>query len=264
MVILLSTRGTAGSDIWFMCLPDKAMVRSYHLRDYDWTPLSQNLAQKCNDTVCISMLAGNDMPGSTVPRRPVQAKPPQYDSSQVRTSALVCRKSINHVQCRDAKSFVDDLGLCRGVVLSRAAASLRSIETKPFDREICPQQTDTSLLITSERGGVGRLASCLPLARCRPKGEPIVPIVCLSEWERARERSIESKREGEGEPVPVTFGVSEKKWKLAKSLLIEFGARAKKKGNDHFCVGQSGSESKNNKKDHFLAFLDGNERVVSA
>jgi len=32
---LLSTRGTAGSDIWFMCLADKPMVRSYHLRDYD-------------------------------------------------------------------------------------------------------------------------------------------------------------------------------------------------------------------------------------
>ena len=26
MVILLSTRGTAGSDIWFMCLADKPMV----------------------------------------------------------------------------------------------------------------------------------------------------------------------------------------------------------------------------------------------
>ena len=47
-------------------------------------------------------------------------------------------------QRRGAKSFVDDLGLSRGVVLSRAAASLRSIETKPFDSEICPLRTDTS------------------------------------------------------------------------------------------------------------------------
>ncbi|KAM3715661.1 Lysosomal protective protein, partial [Dirofilaria immitis] len=31
----VSTRGTAGSDIWFMCLADRPMVRSYHLRDYD-------------------------------------------------------------------------------------------------------------------------------------------------------------------------------------------------------------------------------------
>ena len=36
------------------------------------------------------------------------------------------------MQRRGAKSFVDDLVLSRGVVLSRAAASLRSIETKPF------------------------------------------------------------------------------------------------------------------------------------
>ena len=33
------------------------------------------------------------------------------------------------MQRRGAKSFVDDLGLSRGVVLSRAAALLRSIET---------------------------------------------------------------------------------------------------------------------------------------
>ena len=50
MVILLSTRGTAGSDIWFMCLAEKPMVRSYHLRAYDWTPLSQNPVQTCNDS----------------------------------------------------------------------------------------------------------------------------------------------------------------------------------------------------------------------
>ena len=65
MVILLSTRGTAGSDIWFMCLADKPMVRGYHLRDYDWTPLSQNPAQKCNDTFSASALEGTDMRGPT-------------------------------------------------------------------------------------------------------------------------------------------------------------------------------------------------------
>ena len=50
----------------------------------------------------------------------------------------MCRSDTYPVQCRGAKSFVDDLGLSRGVVLSRAAASLRSIETKPFDSGICP------------------------------------------------------------------------------------------------------------------------------
>ena len=36
-----------------------------------------------------------------------------------------------------AKSFVDDLGWSRGVVLSRAATLLRSIETQPYDSKIC-------------------------------------------------------------------------------------------------------------------------------
>ena len=50
----------------------------------------------------------------------------------------VPKRYPSHVQCGGAKSFVDDLGLSRGVVLSRAAASLRSVETKPFDWQICP------------------------------------------------------------------------------------------------------------------------------
>jgi hypothetical protein len=55
-----------------------------------------------------------------------------------------CRNDFQPMQCRGAKSFVDDLGLSRGVVLSRAAFSLRSIETKPSDSKICPHWTDTS------------------------------------------------------------------------------------------------------------------------
>ena len=55
------------------------------------------------------------------------------------------------MQCRGAKSFVDDLGLSRGVVLSRAAASLRSIETKPLDWKICPLWTDRSFARTGRR-----------------------------------------------------------------------------------------------------------------
>ena len=43
-VILLSTRWTADSDIRFMCLAGKRVVRSYHLMDYVWTLLSQNPA----------------------------------------------------------------------------------------------------------------------------------------------------------------------------------------------------------------------------
>ncbi|KXZ75765.1 hypothetical protein TcasGA2_TC034206 [Tribolium castaneum] len=33
-VILLSTRGTAGSDIWFTHSLERAVVRSYHPWDY--------------------------------------------------------------------------------------------------------------------------------------------------------------------------------------------------------------------------------------
>ena len=42
-----------------------------------------------------------------------------------------------------AKSFVDDLGWSRGVVLSRAATLLRSIETQPCDSKICSHLTNT-------------------------------------------------------------------------------------------------------------------------
>ncbi len=65
MVILLSTRGTAGSDIWFMCLADEPMVRSYHPGDYGWTPLSQNPAQTCDDSFSASASGGNSTRGST-------------------------------------------------------------------------------------------------------------------------------------------------------------------------------------------------------
>ena len=54
-----------------------------------------------------------------------------------------------------AKSFVDDLVLGRGVVLSRAATSLRSIETQPWtrrfvcflDRQIIPGSSSSLLLL---------------------------------------------------------------------------------------------------------------------
>ena len=54
------------------------------------------------------------------------------------------------MQRRGAKSFVDDLVLSRGVVLSRAATTLRSIETKPFDWKICPLWTDNIFLFFVE------------------------------------------------------------------------------------------------------------------
>ena len=43
------------------------------------------------------------------------------------------RRNPNRRLERDARSLADDLGMDRGVVPSRAAASLRSAETNPFD-----------------------------------------------------------------------------------------------------------------------------------
>ena len=45
--------------------------------------------------------------------------------------------TINPIRRGGTKSFVDDLGWSRGVVLSRAATLLRSIETQPYDSKIC-------------------------------------------------------------------------------------------------------------------------------
>jgi hypothetical protein len=42
-----------------------------------------------------------------------------------------CLTGTYHMQCRGAKSFADDLVTGRGVVLSRAASTLRSVETYP-------------------------------------------------------------------------------------------------------------------------------------
>ena len=52
-----------------------------------------------------------------------------------------------------AKSFVDDLGWSRGVVLSRAATLLRSIETQPCDSKICSHLDEhTSLSVAGVFG----------------------------------------------------------------------------------------------------------------
>ena len=101
--------------------------------------------------------------------RPPVVKPQQYGSWPACTCAPACR-SDNHPmrQCGGAKSFVDDLGLSRGVVLSRAAASLRSVETKPFDWQICPLWTDASVTVRCKRsslpcdGGGGRFIFLSP------------------------------------------------------------------------------------------------------
>jgi len=46
MEIPLSTRRTAGSHIWFTCLADKLMVRSYRSREHAW--IKMNIMNKIN------------------------------------------------------------------------------------------------------------------------------------------------------------------------------------------------------------------------
>lgn len=132
MVILLSTRGTAGSDNWFMCLVERPMVRGYHLRDKDWTPLSPNPVQICNDIVGVLVLRGNNILSLWL--RWLR------HNRRLRQSVMqVCPVLwYPYFEREDTKSFVDDLAFGRGVVPSRAAFILRSIETQPFDGEIWP------------------------------------------------------------------------------------------------------------------------------
>ena len=66
---------------------------------------------------------------------------------------------------RGAKSLADDLGMDRGVVPSRAAASLRSAETNPFDPRDLSAFMDGRILyrtcVTATPLGAGMLLKLL-------------------------------------------------------------------------------------------------------
>ena len=128
------------------------MVRSYRPRAYDWTPLSRNPARKCNGTFLCLRVGRQQYSGpsgsggtATVSRtsRPVW-------------TIVSCREvtgTTNPMRRGGAKSFVDDLGWSRGVVLSRAATLLRSIETQPYDSKICSLLDEHTSLSWKERKG---------------------------------------------------------------------------------------------------------------
>jgi len=60
---------------------------------------------------------------------------PQHDGSwRAPTNAPVCRSDSNHMRRRGAKSFVDDLVLSRGVVLSRADLFCDLLRLSPMTR----------------------------------------------------------------------------------------------------------------------------------
>ena len=83
-------------------------------------------------------------------RRPISARPvakPQYDGCwRAPTNAPASRSDTNHMRRRGAKSFVDDLVLSRGVVLSRADLFCDLLRLSPLTRRFVRFRRTTSTL----------------------------------------------------------------------------------------------------------------------
>ena len=88
------------------------------------------------------------------------------------------RSDIDPMRRGGAKSFVDDLVFGRGVVLSRAATSLRSIETQPWTRRfVCfIRQTHLLLAFDAVVSVFDFVGGCTPLPGrlCRRHHPPLV------------------------------------------------------------------------------------------
>ena len=91
--------------------------------------------------------------GQVAPQQKVFADPPiSVDGDLV---------DIHPMRRGGAKSFVDDLVLGRGVVISRAATSLRSVETQPLTRRFVRK-----LRRTTSPSSVLRLVAWLAWPAC--------------------------------------------------------------------------------------------------
>ena len=119
-------------------------------------------------------------------RRLTTQKMPQYMALPVDVKVSVgCQSRITLVQCRGAKSLADDLITGQGVVSSRAASILRSVETYPLiGRFVCRpgrSHVGCELAARSGRPASGRVGErygrigaraftlpIRPLARFRP------------------------------------------------------------------------------------------------
>ena len=112
------------------------MVWGYHLRDYGWTPLSQNPARICDDSFrsfCVGRQRYETCSRSQPQSKVFAVLPISADGGLL---------DIHPMRRGGVKSFVDDLVLGRGVVISRAATSLRSVETQPLTRRFVRSQTN--------------------------------------------------------------------------------------------------------------------------
>ena len=115
------------------------MVWGYHLRDYGWTPLSQNPARICDDSFrsfCVGRQRYETCSRSQPQSKVFAVLPISADGGLL---------DIHPMRRGGVKSFVDDLVLGRGVVISRAATSLRSVETQPLTRRFVRIQTNNHL-----------------------------------------------------------------------------------------------------------------------
>ena len=85
---------------------------------------------------------------------------PQHEVSTARPiSAGGGLNDIQPMRRGGVKSFVDDLVLGRGVVISRAATSLRSVETQPLTRRFVRTRRAT-ISVTQGRRRARRCAGC--------------------------------------------------------------------------------------------------------
>ena len=109
-VIQLSTRGTVGSDNWFMGLAEQPVPRSYHLQDNDWTPLSQNLCWK-----------------ATIPLLVVFSR-----SDRLRPNTISNR--LNGTKSN--KSSVDDFDMELGIVRVRVGLSYDPLRLSPCSGDL--------------------------------------------------------------------------------------------------------------------------------
>ena len=95
-----------------MRLAEQLVPRSYHLSDYDWTPLSQNPCWKATIFTFLD-----------VKRIAIDFGPASY--------------FITILNIERDKSFVDDLDIERGIVSVRVTFVLRSTEIQPIVLVIC-------------------------------------------------------------------------------------------------------------------------------
>ena len=156
------------------------MVWGYHLRDYGWTPLSQNPARICDDSFrsfCVGRQRYETCSRSQPQSKVFAVLPISADGGLL---------DIHPMRRGGVKSFVDDLVLGRGVVISRAATSLRSVETQPLTRRFVRSQTNNISFITTGQRALSLLFSlhCKLSDFTRP---PLAAVcLCLRSFPKAK------------------------------------------------------------------------------